>query len=99
MYKKFDLLFVLKSVNRPGIAGLFKKNGITSVHGHGTIVTPNQVIVKNNDGGRTTINTKNILVATGSEVTPFPGIEVYSLCLHCHDRSKKFHLAFIENVF
>lgn len=59
-----------------GIAGLFKKNGITSVHGHGTIVTPNQVIVKNNDGGRTTINTKNILIATGSEVTPFPGIEV-----------------------
>lgn len=59
-----------------GIAGLFKKNGITSVHGHGTIVTPNQVIVKNADGGRTTITTKNILIATGSEVTPFPGIEV-----------------------
>lgn len=59
-----------------GIAGLFKKNGVTSVHGHGTVVTPNQVIVKNNDGGRTTINTKNILIATGSEVTPFPGIEV-----------------------
>jgi len=59
-----------------GIAGLFKKNGITSVHGTGTIVAPNQVIVKNADGGRTTITTKNILIATGSEVTPFPGIEV-----------------------
>lgn len=55
---------------------LFKKNGVASVHGHGTIVTPNQVIVKNTDGGRTTINTKNILIATGSEVTPFPGIEI-----------------------
>ena len=52
------------------------------MHGHGTIVTPNQVIVKNTDGGRTTINTKNILIATGSEVTPFPGIEVVYL-LHC----------------
>ena len=56
---------------------MFKKNGITSVHGHGMIVTPNQVIVKNADGGRTTITTKNILIATGSEVTPFPGIEVF----------------------
>ena len=64
------------SFHLTGIAGLFKKNGVTSVHGHGTVVTPNQVIVKNNDGGRTTINTKNILIATGSEVTPFPGIEV-----------------------
>ena len=56
---------------------LFKKNGVISVHGHGTIATPNQVIVKNNDGGRTTIHTNNIMIATGSEVTSFPGIEVY----------------------
>lgn len=59
-----------------GIAMLFKKNGVISVHGHGTIATPNQVIVKNNDGGRTTIHTNNIMIATGSEVTPFPGIEI-----------------------
>lgn len=76
LFKISNLYLLYFNNTKTGIAGLFKKNGITSVHGHGTIVTPNQVIVKNNDGGRTTINTKNILVATGSEVTPFPGIEV-----------------------
>lgn len=28
-----------------------------------------------NDGGNQSISTKNILIATGSEPTPFPGIE------------------------
>lgn len=28
------------------------------------------------DGSQEKISTKNILIATGSEVTPFPGIEV-----------------------
>lgn len=28
------------------------------------------------DGSQQVINTKNILVATGSEVTPFPGIQI-----------------------
>jgi len=59
-----------------GIAGLFKKNGVTPVYGTGTIATPNQVVVKGSDGERTTINTQNILIATGSEVTAFPGIPV-----------------------
>jgi len=59
-----------------GIAGLFKKNGVTPVYGTGTIATPNQVVVKGADGERTTINTQNILIATGSEVTAFPGIPV-----------------------
>ena len=28
------------------------------------------------DGSQETVRSKNILIATGSEVTPFPGIEV-----------------------
>lgn len=32
--------------------------------------------VKKNDGSEEKVKTKNILIATGSEVTPFPGIEV-----------------------
>lgn len=36
----------------------------------------NQVTAIKSDGSEEVINTKNILIATGSEVTPFPGIEV-----------------------
>jgi dihydrolipoamide dehydrogenase len=56
-----------------GIAHLFKKNGITSVKGHGTLAGPNKVIAKKSDCTTDEINTKYILIATGSEVTPFPG--------------------------
>lgn len=35
-----------------------------------------KVEVKKNDGSTDVVNTRNILVATGSEVTPFPGIQI-----------------------
>ncbi|CAJ0959012.1 unnamed protein product, partial [Mesorhabditis belari] len=59
-----------------GIAQLFKANKVGHVNGHGTIVSANQVQVKKADGSSETINTRNILIATGSEVTPFSGIEI-----------------------
>lgn len=59
-----------------GIAGLFKKNQITHVKGHGKITGVNQVTALKADGSTEIINTKNILIATGSEVTPFAGIEI-----------------------
>ncbi|KAK3601767.1 hypothetical protein CHS0354_016130 [Potamilus streckersoni] len=59
-----------------GIAHLFKQNKVTRYHGHGKITGPNEVTVFNNDGTQEKISTKNILIATGSEVTPFPGIEI-----------------------
>lgn len=60
-----------------GIAGLFKKNKIELVKGHGKITGKNQVTALGPDGSTVaTVNTKNILIATGSEVTPFAGIEV-----------------------
>jgi len=59
-----------------GIAHLFKKNGITRMDGFGRIAGPNQVSVTKADGSVETVNTKNIMIAVGSEVTPFPGIEV-----------------------
>lgn len=58
-----------------GIAQLFKKNKIDLVRGHGTITSPNEVTVQT-ENGTETIRTQNILIATGSEVTPFPGIEI-----------------------
>jgi len=59
-----------------GIAHLFKQNKVTRVQGHGTITGPNEVTVTKKDGSKEVISTKNILIATGSEVTPFPGIAV-----------------------
>ncbi|XP_033335466.1 dihydrolipoyl dehydrogenase, mitochondrial [Megalopta genalis] len=60
-----------------GIAGLFKKNKVEWVKGHGKITGQNQVTALNPDGSvASTINTKNIIIATGSEVTPFPGVEI-----------------------
>jgi dihydrolipoamide dehydrogenase len=49
---------------------------ITGIRGHGTISAPGQVSVKKEDGSSEILTAKNILLAVGSEVTPFPGINV-----------------------
>merc|ERR1712042_326354 len=60
-----------------GIKMLFKGNKVTHLEGHGKITGPNQVSVVGPNGDVTeVVNTKNIMIATGSEVTPFPGIEM-----------------------
>lgn len=64
-----------------GIAYLFKNNKVTHVNGHGTIKNPTEVVATKQDGSTETIKTKNILIATGSEVSPFPGIDVGSMNL------------------
>lgn len=58
-----------------GIAQLFKKNKVDVVRGHGTITSPNEVTVQT-ENGQETIRAQNIMIATGSEVTPFAGIEI-----------------------
>jgi len=55
---------------------LFKKNGVDYIKGEGSFASPTQLNVKLTDGGETQIEAKNIIIATGSEVTPFPGIEI-----------------------
>ncbi|KAJ9533465.1 hypothetical protein QJQ45_026518 [Haematococcus lacustris] len=57
-----------------GIEGLLKKNKVEYVKGWGKVTGPNSVEVTLADGSSTTLQTKNILIATGSEVTPMPGI-------------------------
>ena len=49
---------------------------MTHLSGHGKITGANEVTVLKADGTEEKVQTKNILVATGSEVMPFPGIEV-----------------------
>ena len=46
------------------------------VKGWGKITGPNAVEVALADGGARTVSAKNILIATGSEVTPLPGVPV-----------------------
>lgn len=59
------------SDNTSGIAFLFKKHKITHVVGTGTITSPTTVVVNGE-----TLTTKNIVIATGSDVTRLPGIEI-----------------------
>lgn len=59
-----------------GIEGLFKKNKVTYVKGHGKLTGANQVSVALNEGGEEILNTKNILIATGSEPSTLPSIPV-----------------------
>ncbi|RCK43316.1 dihydrolipoamide dehydrogenase [Thalassospira profundimaris] len=62
--------------NVKGIEFLFKKNKVTYIKGAGEIVSATEVKVDLLDGGEETLSTKNIVIATGSEVTPLPGVEI-----------------------
>ncbi|GFE53923.1 pyruvate dehydrogenase complex subunit PDH-E3II [Babesia ovis] len=59
---------ILKALDM-GIKGLFKKNGVDFISGRGTLVTPNEIQVEGGDK----VSAKHIIIATGSEVTTFPG--------------------------
>ncbi len=56
-----------------GVASLFKKNGVAHVRGSARIAAPGSVSVDGADAG--TLPTKAILIATGSEPTPLPGVD------------------------
>ncbi|MGZ0188372.1 MAG: dihydrolipoyl dehydrogenase [Alphaproteobacteria bacterium] len=59
-----------------GIEFLFKKNKVDYIKGLGRIAGQGKVIVMSADGKEATLTTTNILIATGSESTPLPGVEV-----------------------
>lgn len=58
-----------------GVEYLFKKNGVEYVKGSASFKNEHELDVKLLDGGDRTIKGKNIIIATGSEATPFPGLE------------------------
>jgi dihydrolipoamide dehydrogenase len=62
--------------NVDGVAFLFKKNKIDFHHGSGRVAAPGKVEVALAGGGSETLDTKAIVIATGSESTPLPGIEI-----------------------
>jgi len=59
-----------------GIDYLFKKNKITALKGTGTITGPGRVAVAGDDGETQIVEATNIVIATGSESTPLPGVEI-----------------------
>ncbi|KAF8692572.1 hypothetical protein AX14_002467 [Amanita brunnescens Koide BX004] len=56
-----------------GIEFLFKQNKVDYIKGTGSFVSPNKLSVKLLEGGEAEVDAKNIIIATGSEVAPFPG--------------------------
>jgi dihydrolipoamide dehydrogenase len=62
--------------NVKGVAFLFKKNKIDSYIGVGRILAPGKVEVRSGNGKADTLETKAIVIATGSDVARLKGIEI-----------------------
>jgi len=59
-----------------GIEHLLKKHKVDYFKGKGKVTGPNAVSVELLDGGAAALDTKNIVIATGSEVSPLPPVPV-----------------------
>ncbi len=79
---KIDIEKLLQNKNEiisgltQGIAGLFKKNKVTSIEGLGSFLDKNTLEVTKSDGSKEKITSKYFIIATGSEVTKLPGVEI-----------------------
>lgn len=62
--------------NVEGVSFLFKKNKIDGFQGTGKVVSAGKVSVINDKGEEQILETKNIVIATGSDVAGIPGVAV-----------------------
>ena len=66
--------------NTSGIEFLLKKNKVAYLKGYGRIAkaerNAHQVVVKDDAGKETTYAAKYVVIATGSDVTPLPGVTI-----------------------
>jgi len=62
--------------NTKGVDFLFKKNKIETFRGVGRIAAPGKVEVKDGGGKTQSLDTKNIVIATGSDVARLNGIDI-----------------------
>ena len=62
--------------NTKGLVFLMKKNKIDTYPGEGRIAGAGKVVVKGEDGKDADLATRNIVIATGSDVAGIPGVEV-----------------------
>jgi dihydrolipoamide dehydrogenase len=61
--------------NVKGVDYLFRKNKIETFHGTGRIAARGKVEVKNGDGKAQVLETKNVVIATGSDAARLNGID------------------------
>ncbi len=81
---KFDVKAMLNRKDKVvsdltnGIEFLMKKNEIDYISGFGEITAPNEVLVKGykKNSKKQVVKAETIMIATGSEVTPLPGIDI-----------------------
>ena len=79
---KIDIKKLLQNKNEivsgltQGIAGLFKKNKVSYIEGAGKFLDKNTIEVTKSDGSKEKISAKNFIIATGSEVTKLPGVDI-----------------------
>lgn len=59
-----------------GVEFLFKKNNVEYIKGTASFAGEHEIKVNLTEGGETSLRAKNIVIATGSEATPFQGLEV-----------------------
>ncbi|GMH14106.1 hypothetical protein Nepgr_015947 [Nepenthes gracilis] len=59
-----------------GIEGLFKKNKVNYVKGYGRFISPSEVSVDTLEGGSSVVKGKHVIIATGSDVKPLPGVPI-----------------------
>jgi dihydrolipoamide dehydrogenase len=59
-----------------GVQYLLKKNKVDQVEGLGAIVAPGKVEVTPEAGEKVTLETRNIVIATGATMKSFPGFEI-----------------------
>ena len=62
--------------NTKGVEFLLKKNKVEAIHGTGRIAGAGRVEVISGDGGNRMLETKAIVIATGSDVTRLPGVTI-----------------------
>lgn len=62
--------------NVDGVSFLFKKNKIDGIQGTGKVLGQGKVSVTNDKGEEQVLETKNIVIATGSDVAGIPGVKV-----------------------
>jgi dihydrolipoamide dehydrogenase len=62
--------------NAKGVEFLLKKNKVETVRGYGSLASPTSVLVKSPTGEEKSLETRHVILATGSEPKIFPNINV-----------------------
>ena len=62
--------------NTKGVEFLLKKNKIDTHQGHARILAPDRIEVTGEDGATRIVETRAIVIATGSDVTRLPGVAI-----------------------